>query len=120
MKRADWLLALGVALLALLIALFPLRPRAQAAFACLSVDGVQVARLPLGQEGEFTWACGEEFVTLRVEGEGARIAASSCPDQTCVRLDLLTRGGETAVCLPNRAVLSLEAENQIETDAILQ
>lgn len=120
MRRADGLLALGVTLLALTLALFWLSPRREADCAVLTVNGRCEARLPLSEAGEFTWRDGDSFLTVRVEDGSARILASSCPDQTCVHRGAISRGGETAVCLPNRAVLSLTLENQSETDAILQ
>lgn len=119
MRRADWLLALGVTLFALLWALIPLRPRKAASCCCLQVAGETVARLPLDRADEFTWSQDGAFVTVRVEAGRARIAASSCPDQTCVHLGAISREGETVVCLPNRAVLTLETEEKMETDAIL-
>lgn len=120
MRRADWLLALGVAFLALMLALFWLLPRGEADCAVLTVNGRCEARLPLSEAGEFTWRDGESFLTVRVADGRARILASSCPDQTCVHMGAISRGGETAVCLPNRAVLSLTLENQSEMDAVLQ
>ncbi len=120
MRRADYLLALGVALLALVLAAARLLPRGRVDCAVLTVDGRCEATLPLSEAGEFTWRNGDSFLTVRVEDGRARILVSSCPDQTCVRMGAISRGGETAVCLPNRAVLSLTLENQSETDAVLQ
>ena len=120
MRRADYLLALGVTLVALGLAAFGLLPRGRVDCAILTVDGRREATLPLSEAGEFTWRDGDSFLTVRVKDGRARILASSCPDQTCVRMGAISKGGETAVCLPNHAVLSLTLENQSETDAILQ
>lgn len=53
---------------------------------------------------------GENGVALRVElsEEGARVSETNCADRTCQRTGLLTRAGESAVCLPGRIVLRLE------------
>ena len=120
MRRADYLLALGVALLALVLAAARLLPRGRVDCAVLTVDGRCEATLPLSEAGEFSWRNGDSFLTVRVEDGRARILVSSCPDQTCVRMGAISRGGETAVCLPNRAVIYLTLENQSETDAVLQ
>ena len=47
-------------------------------------------------------------LTVELSPEGARVASSTCPDQVCVHTGLLTRAGESAICLPARATLRLE------------
>ena len=39
---------------------------------------------------------------VEVSRRGARFLESDCPDRLCVKAGLLTRAGESAVCLPNR------------------
>ena len=119
MRRADYLLAGGIVLLALALWALELLPAKAADCAILTVNGRCVSRLPLNEAAEFTWRDGESYLTVRVADGRACIAASSCPDQTCVRRGAISRGGETSVCLPNRAALSLTLENTSETDAIL-
>ena len=120
MRRADYCLAGGVIALALLLAGLRLLPRAEADCVRLTVDGREVARLPLDRADEYTWRQDGAFVTVRVEAGRARVTASSCPDQTCVHMGAVSKQGGSVVCLPNRAVLSLTLENQSETDAVLQ
>lgn len=52
--------------------------------------------------------------TSRVEiaGQGARIAASPCPEQRCVLQGWIRRQGEVAACVPNHLVLRIEGGNQ--------
>ena len=47
-------------------------------------------------------------LTVELSPKGARVASSTCPDQVCVHTGLLTRAGESAICLPARATLRLE------------
>lgn len=120
MRRADYYLAGGILALALLLAGLRLLPRAEADCARLTVDGREVARLPLDRADEYTWQQDGAFVTVCVEAGRARVTASSCPDQTCVHMGAVSQQGGSVVCLPNRAVLSAVRTDAPETDAILQ
>ena len=42
-----------------------------------------------------------------IDGQTVCFSESTCPDQVCVRSGLLTRAGQTAVCLPNRVIVRL-------------
>ena len=39
---------------------------------------------------------------------GLYVTASDCPTQDCVRTGTITRGGQSAVCLPARIIIRLE------------
>lgn len=39
---------------------------------------------------------------IEITREGARFVSADCPDKLCVKAGLLSRAGESAVCLPNR------------------
>ena len=39
---------------------------------------------------------------------GIRVAHADCPTQDCVRTGTITRGGQSAVCLPARIIIRLE------------
>lgn len=62
---------------------------------------------------------GEQGIALTIElsSQGARVLSSTCPDQICVRAGLLTRAGETAVCMPAQVVLRLEGPAEGAVDA---
>ena len=94
-------------LLALVLSLSP-----PAAAAVLERDGQVLWRRELSQvEGTESVAVeGEGGVRLVVEltASGAAIVSSTCPDQTCVHTGVLTRAGESALCLPAKVSLRLE------------
>lgn len=99
------LLAAGVFLL--------LRQGGGGVLAVVEVDGETVARRELAGLGgpetlTLTGAGGVELV-VEFTPDGARVASSTCPDQTCVRTGTLTHAGESAICLPGRVVVRLEA-----------
>lgn len=51
-----------------------------------------------------------EFVL--VEKGRIRFQEADCPDKVCVDTGWLSEKGDTAVCLPNRAMLIIEGENK--------
>lgn len=53
------------------------------------------------------FAVAEGSLTVTAESGKACISAADCPDQICVRTGWLTSAGQTAVCLPNKAVLKV-------------
>lgn len=45
--------------------------------------------------------------TVRVEKGRIRFQEADCPDKICVKTGWLEKPGDTAVCLPNRAVVTI-------------
>jgi len=53
-----------------------------------------------------------------ISGEGARVIASPCLNQTCVAAGVVRSSGQWAVCLPNRVMLYIgEGTNENDVDA---
>lgn len=110
----------ALALLALALALIPRFTAAPGRTAVLLVDGQTVATRDLSRltGPETLTVAGENGITATVEFSpgGARVSASTCPDKTCVRAGLLTRAGETAVCLPGRIVLRIDGPGDLDAE----
>ncbi len=121
-KWGDGLIIALVLALALAIALpFYLRPTD--ALTCEIVqDGAVVQTIPLTTGlDETVTVTGAVTNTISLTAEGVRVAASNCPDQVCVRSGLLTRAGQSAVCLPNRLVVRLTGGAEAPlVDAVVQ
>ena len=87
------------------------------------VDGEEVYRgLPQsGPEGDLR-ICGYGDYVLQVRFEerdgkpGVRVADADCPGRECVHTGLITRVGESIVCLPARTVIRLEGRG--DTDLV--
>lgn len=45
--------------------------------------------------------------TIEIDGKRMRFVNSQCPDHTCERTGWISRVGDTAVCLPNRAMIKI-------------
>ncbi len=112
----------SVLLAAAFVALFVFAPwRAMGAtgeqlYAILTVDGKEVWRADLEAdvEQEYQLSLVGGSLTVRVGNGQARVTASDCPDQVCVHTGIITLPGQTVVCLPNRAVLSIRSEQSGE------
>lgn len=52
---------------------------------------------------------------------GVRVAWADCPTQDCVRTGLITRSGQSIVCLPGRIVIRLEGggTEDVGVDAVV-
>lgn len=51
---------------------------------------------------------GKYYNTILFEKGKIRFEDASCPDKLCVKTGWLTRKGETAVCLPNQTIITVE------------
>lgn len=122
----DALVALCVAVLAVGLAALQWRGgTGQALTAVVSVDGGEVDRFSPEDllEGPRTYS-GNGYtltVALGIDYEdparnapppsgasGLRVAASDCPTQDCVHTGIITRSGQSIVCLPARIIIRLE------------
>ena len=111
MKRGDAVVCAAVLLLAAGIFAHGLtRAGGGQLTAVVRQDGAEVARVLLSGLGEpvTVTVTGEYENVITVDASGARVQSSTCPRQTCVHTGLLTRAGQSAVCLENRMTLTLE------------
>ena len=75
--------------------------------AVVTVDGVAVATLPLGEDGRFPIDTGTGCNTVEVSGGRVRVADADCPDRLCVRSGWAQYTGESIVCLPHKLVVTV-------------
>ncbi|WP_158590860.1 NusG domain II-containing protein [Acutalibacter sp. 1XD8-33] len=122
-SRQEWPFFVIIVLVA--AGIFALQSQApKGIMAVVEVEGQTTVRRDLAQvEGaESLPIAGADGIALTVEfsREGARVLSSTCPDKTCQRTGLLSRAGESAVCLPGRVVLRLEGkeDRSLEADAV--
>lgn len=105
MKKHDAILIGGLLALALvLFGLFFLL-RQDGDTVIVRVDGVEVARYRLSQDGEYVLNGGSN--TLKIENGGVRLIDANCPDLLCVRQGVIRYAGQTITCLPNRLTVTV-------------
>ena len=81
----------------------------------ISVDGEEVDRLPLTQYPDMEVPYSANGYTLYValthnlfpDGPAIRVSRSDCPTQDCVHTGVISRSGQSIVCLPARIIVQL-------------
>ena len=120
-NRFDALVALIIALLAVAAALWFYLPRSQSGqlTVVISVAGEETRRVPLSDFTETT-VTGSSY-TLRVSTRdgGVAVTDSDCPTQDCVHTGVITRAGQSIVCLPAQVVVHLEGTASDAPDVIV-
>ena len=102
---ADIILICILLVLALSVFLVVELSRREGAYVVVSIDGGEVCRYSLSEDGEFTLNGGTN--TLVISGGKAYISEADCPDGLCVSQGKISRTGQTVVCLPNRVMLRI-------------
>lgn len=120
-NRFDALVALTVVLLAAAAALWFYLPRQQNGelTVVVSVSGEERSRTPLADFTETTVT--SRGYTLRIASKdgGAAVSYSDCPTQDCVHTGVITRAGQSIVCLPAQVVVHLEGTTADAPDVIV-
>lgn len=109
LKKADIALILAVAAAAAAMLFIP---RGKGVSALVTVGGETVAEMPLNTDAEFD---GGGF-TVTVKDGAVYFSHSDCRDKICMNTGRLTKAGDTAVCLPQRAVITVTGGSG--TDAV--
>ena len=93
----------------------------QTATAEISVNGQVVQRIDLKkivQQTSYTVQGPLGNTLIQVKPGEARIIDSPCPDKICVRMGWIKLPGQSAICIPNRVILSIvTSDNQIDSIA---
>ena len=112
-RKRDLLVFLAAVLIAALGFLSWI-PRGDAApVAVIEQNGQELRRIDLSRvtETEEIHLGGDIPVTIQVGPGEISIAESACPDQICVNTGVLTRPGQSAVCLPSRVAVRMIGED---------
>ena len=95
-------------------------PKSGAPVAVIEQNGQEVRRVALSSipQPETLVLEGEISVTVLLEPGQVSIVHSDCPDQICVHTGVLTRPGQSAVCLPARVAVRIVGETQSGVDGM--
>lgn len=109
-NAADLLIVAAVLLLAVaaFFRFFPGGAQDGAAVAVITVDGAAVERLPLSQPAERSYSSNGYTLRVVVENSTVRVAQADCPSQDCVHTGVISRAGQSIVCLPARLTVTIE------------
>ena len=78
-------------------------------YAVIYLDGEEVFRQSLNKSGKFTVAR-IEGMTFEISEHGICVVSSDCPDKLCVRCGYVNRPEKSAVCMPNRVIVTVEED----------
>ena len=115
---ADIILICILLVLALSVFLVVELTRREGAYVVVSIDGGEVCRYSLSEDGEFTLNGGTN--TLVISGGKAYISEADCPDGLCVSQGKISRTGQTVVCLPNRVMLRIVGADEADVELEVQ
>lgn len=120
-NRFDALVALIIALLAVAAALWFYLPRSQSGqlTVVISVAGEETRRVPLSDFTETTVTGGSYTLRVSTRDGGVAVTDSDCPTQDCVHTGVITRAGQSIVCLPAQVVVHLEGTAPDVPDVIV-
>lgn len=117
--RNDIILAAAVIIAAAGIWLFTELTKEDGAFAVITVNGIETARYPLDTDAEIRLESENGGYNILVIKDGkADITEASCPDHVCVDQRAVSRTGEAITCLPNKTVITIDAEDEAEIDFV--
>lgn len=82
---------------------------------CAVVKGDEVVgRLDLSRDTSLLIEGPIGRTRLVVIGGEVQIAEAPCPDQLCRRMGRISRSGEALICLPNRVLLYIEGDGDLD------
>ena len=118
-SKKDLLLIGGILLIAAVMGLFfLLNQTGGQTVAALSIDGTIVEVYDLSKEDDQFIDLRESHgvpVILEIKDHAIRFYESQCPDHICENYGFISLEAETAVCMPNRTVLTIySAQDNIQ------
>ena len=88
----------------------------------VTVDGVEVASLPLDRDQSFVWEGEAGKNILVVESGAAHMEFADCPDGLCIWQGEIRNTGESIICLPHRLIAEVTggAKGEGTVDAVVR
>lgn len=117
LKKGDIAVIAAVILAALVFAYFS-NSGSEKPVAVISVDGVTVETVELHslKEKREINLGGEYNIKIVAENGGIRFEHSDCKDKLCINAGSLKKGGDVAVCLPAKTVITVTGS---DVDAVV-
>ena len=116
MKRNDLILIISILAIALVALLAVNLTKSEGDYVIVRIDGVEVARYDLSEDGEYELNGGTNI--LRIENGQAYLTYADCPDHLCVKQGKVDQGGETITCLPNKLTITVYSQKGGEVEII--
>ncbi len=109
MKKNDIILIGAVLLVAIVTALVVFLSGETGAYVVVRVDGEEVGKYSLSQDGEYSLNGGTNI--LIIENGAAYLIEANCPDHLCIKQGKINKNGQTITCLPNKLTVTVYGED---------
>ena len=113
-KKIEIIVVAALVLVSLVWVLLSVLLRAPGAYAVIAVDGVEVARYSLDDDG--VYEVGSHKNVVVIENGEVYMREADCPDATCVKTGRVRYAGQTIVCLPNRVSVTVIGEGGVDLE----
>lgn len=98
--RFDIILIAALLIISLCAVLATVCSRENGSYAVVRIDGREVARYSLAEDGEYTLGGGTN--KLCIKGGEVYMTYADCPDRTCVSTGRVRYVNQSIICLPNK------------------
>lgn len=116
MKRNDWILIISIFCVTLLLTAWRFFVgQGQAGSVVVKVDGRVEGVYPLSEDAKIQVNGTNTFV---IRDGSVKMTEATCPDLYCVNHEMISKNGESIICLPNKVVLEIQEGEDAEMDAI--
>lgn len=117
-KKRTWdaLLIGGCLVLAAVLFLVFHLGQEEGAGVIVRVDGEEVVRYGLYDNGTYPLNCGTN--TLVIENGEAWLSHANCPDSLCVKQGRIRANGQVITCLPNKLTVTVYGGQENDVDLV--
>ena len=111
--RNDIILILSLLVIFSLVGLFVFLSGEDGVSVSVTLDGKAWGTFPLSEDREIeiiSGKAGDGYNILVIENGHAYVKTASCPDGICSAHRPISRSGESIICLPNKVVVTVNAQ----------
>ncbi len=117
LKPGDIILLAFFILFSIVLFLKPFAAKSNNLILEVIKDGKVVYELSLSSSGE--WDISDEKVKFRfaiLKDKKVTVLDSNCPQQICVKSKMISKPGETIICIPNKIILIIKGKEEPPVD----
>ena len=110
LKKGDFIVFSFVFVLLLASLVLVLSTRTFGSYAVVTVNGDEIGRYSLGQNGVYVLNGGTN--TMVIENGCVYLSDADCPNRLCVNQGKIKYDGQSIICLPNKLTISIKGNSQ--------
>ncbi|WP_026528830.1 NusG domain II-containing protein [Butyrivibrio sp. VCD2006] len=84
----------------------------------ISVNGEVIKTFPLSVNRKYTIKGIEGENKLIIKDNSCYMDSADCPDKLCVTQGVISKSGESIICLPHMVVVTIKGEDSDEVDSV--